>query len=158
MPPDASGRGAPRLHYASTVVFGIPKTETADLPVGAEMPHATPCLDCGAPTPFPKKGRCPQCQRERDRNDYYQSAEWRRIAAHAKRRGGGACAICGSTERTIAHHSQARREGGTDAVPNIVLLCGSGAVGMPWLSCHSQYEADKRTGKHTELRKLVESL
>lgn len=41
---------------------------------------------------------------------------------------------------------------------NFVILCGAGAVGMPWESCHSQYEADKRAGKDTELRRLVESL
>jgi HNH endonuclease len=121
------------------------------------MPHAVPCLDCNRPTDPGKKGRCPDCQRGRDRADYYQSAEWRRIAAAAKRRG-GACAICGSPERLIAHHSHARREGGPDKEDNIVLLCGAGAIGCEWLSCHSQYEADKRTGKDTPLRLLVEAL
>jgi len=121
------------------------------------VPHATVCLDCSKPTLNPKKGRCPECQRERDRNDYYQSPEWRRIAAAAKRRH-RECAICGSTQRLIAHHSHARREGGPDKEDNIVLLCGAGAIDCEWRSCHSQYEADKRTGKDTPLRQLVEAL
>jgi 5-methylcytosine-specific restriction endonuclease McrA len=122
------------------------------------MPHATPCLDCGQPAPSLKKGRCPNCQRERDRNDYYQSPEWRRIAREAKQRGGNECAICGATTRLIAHHVHARRDGGPDTKENTVLLCGAGAIGCEWQSCHNQYEADKRTGKDTPLRRLVEAL
>jgi hypothetical protein len=45
-----------------------------------------------------------------------------------------------------------------DVQENFLILCGAGAVGVPWESCHSQYEADKRNGKDTELRRLVESL
>lgn len=122
------------------------------------MPRAVSCLGCGRPTPHAVKGRCPECRRELDRNDFYQSPEWRRIARAAKADPDAACTICGSTKRLIAHHSHARREGGPDTKENIVLLCGEGAIGCDWQSCHSQYEADKRTGRDTELRRLVEAL
>lgn len=110
------------------------------------MPHATICLGCGRITGNAPKGRCPSCQRERDRNDFYQSPEWRQLAARAK---ADACDICAGSERLTAHHSHARRDGGPDKEDNIVTLCGS---------CHSQYEADKRAGKDTELRRLVDAL
>jgi hypothetical protein len=45
-----------------------------------------------------------------------------------------------------------------DVQENFLILCGAGAIGVPWESCHNQYEADKRAGKDTELRRLVDSL
>lgn len=123
------------------------------------MPRATLCLGCGATVSLTeiRKGRCPACRRRQNAQDFYQSPQWRRLARRAKRLH-GACAICGSTSRLTAHHAHARRKGGPDTEENIVLLCGADAVGMPWDSCHSQYEADKRTGKNTELRRLVDAL
>src|SRR4051794_17293174 len=114
------------------------------------MPHATLCLDCRRPAQC-VRGRCPDCTRARNQADYYQSPEWRRLRKAARARA-DECAICGSTTRLIAHHSRGRAEGGADDLQNVrVLLCGAEAIGKPWLSCHNQYEADKRTGKDTEL-------
>jgi HNH endonuclease len=112
------------------------------------MPLATICLDCGRPSTQIRKGRCPECARERDRNDPYQKRSWREIRKVSIKE---MCEIpgCGSTERLVGHHSIARREGGPDAKENIVTLCNPH---------HSQYEADKRTGKRTHLRALVEAL
>jgi 5-methylcytosine-specific restriction endonuclease McrA len=112
------------------------------------VPHALVCLDCGDVTTEPRKGCCPDCARARDRADPYQSPEWRAKAKALKKRL-RECAICGGTERLTAHHKQARKAGGPDEEANLMLLCGS---------CHSQYEADKRAGKDTELRRLVDSL
>jgi hypothetical protein len=122
------------------------------------MPRATLCLSCGRPFWPYKKGRCPECQSARDKADFYQSQEWKRIAKEARRRGGNECAVCGSRGRLIVHHKRARKEGGPDVQENFVLLCASGAIGMSWDSCHNAYEADKRTGKDTELRRIVEAL
>lgn len=122
------------------------------------MPRATLCLDCGRAYWPPKKGRCPDCQKAKDSADYYQSAKWRRIAREAKARAGYSCVICGSRVRLIAHHGKPRKEGGPDTQDNIFLLCGAGAIRQPWESCHSQYEADRRSGKNTQLRQLVEAL
>jgi 5-methylcytosine-specific restriction endonuclease McrA len=123
------------------------------------MPRAVLCLDCGRPYWPHRKGRCPECQAKVDRADYYQGDEWKRIRAEARRRGGDECAVCGARGvRLITHHKKPRKEGGADTQDNLLLLCGEGAVGMPWDSCHSQLEADRRLGKDTELRRLVEAL
>lgn len=121
------------------------------------MPRAVLCLGCGRPSTKVTKGRCPRCRLEKDRADPYQSPEWRRISKEARDRI-VECAICGSRKRLIVHHRHARKEGGADVQENFMGLCGEGAINMPWRSCHSQYEADKRTGKDTWLRRTVEAL
>lgn len=123
------------------------------------MPHAVRCLDCKR---LSSESPCPRCQRARNKaraaTSFYQTPEWRRIRAQAQRLNGRACAVCGSTERPTVHHREGRSEGGMDVQENFLMLCGAGAVGVPWRSCHAQYEADKRAGKDTELRRLVEGL
>lgn len=120
------------------------------------MTMAVICLDCGRPTTEAKRGRCPSCRRERRRKSHYQSPAWKRMAARARR--DGECAICGSRKRLVVHHKQARKEGGQDDESNFALLCGEGAIAQKWDSCHSQYEADKRLDKDTDLRRQVEAL
>lgn len=61
----------------------------------------------------------------------------------------GTCAICPSTYRFTVHHKVNREEGGPDTLDNLVGLCGKH---------HTQYEADRRAGKPTQLRRLVEAL
>jgi len=124
------------------------------------VPHAIQCIDCGALGP---ESPCPRCRRRRNKEraatSFYQSPEWRRLSAEARRLNGDACAICGSTQRPTTHHLKNRRtEEGRDEMSNFVILCGAGAIGVSWNSCHSQYEADKRAGKDTELRRRVEFL
>lgn len=123
------------------------------------MPHAVRCIDCGHPSP---ESPCSGCRRRRNQKraseSYYQTPEWKRKRAAARRRLGDSCAICGSTERPITHHRKGRAEGGEDVQGNFMILCGAGAIDQPWDSCHSQYEADKRAGTDTELRRLVEAL
>lgn len=123
------------------------------------MPIAVRCIDCGRPKP---ESPCADCKRKRNKarakKSFYQTPEWRRQRAQARRDQGDECIFCGSTERPVTHHKTGRKEGGKDVQSNFVILCGAGAIGVPWRSCHSQYEADKRAGRDTELRRFVEAL
>ena len=111
------------------------------------MPLTVPCLDCGCLIERPIRGRCLSCRKEQNSNDFYQTKKWRRQRRKVKAK---TCDICPSTERLTAHHSKPRSEGGSDAPENLkVTLCGKD---------HSQYEADKRAGKDTELVRLVDAL
>jgi len=103
-----------------------------------------PCIDCGQRT---QRSRCPVCQRTRDQASYYHTPQWRRLAKQATR--GQACTICGSADRVTAHHAHARKAGGPDALENLIPMC---------ISCHSQYEADKRKLQHTTLTQIVDAL
>lgn len=123
------------------------------------MPIAVRCIDCGRHKP---ESPCADCKRKRNRKraatSFYQTPEWRRQRAEARRTQGDECIFCGSTERPTTHHKDGRREGGRDVQSNYAILCGAGAIGVPWNSCHSQFEADKRAGRDTELRRFVEAL
>jgi hypothetical protein len=82
------------------------------------------------------------------KRSFYQSKDWKRMRRQAHQPG-DACAICESTERLTLHHKQGRRRGGLDVLENLIWLCGAH---------HSQYEADLRGNRDTELRRLVEAL
>lgn len=91
-----------------------------------------------------------QVDRDRNQRSPYVTREWRRLSQAVTARD-GRCQVpsCGSTSRLVAHHLENRREGGPDAMDNLVTLCAS---------CHSRYEADRRAGRRTALRRAVESL
>lgn len=55
-------------------------------------------------------------------------------------REGGRCRRCGQTGVTH-HHRKKRRHPGADAVPNIVMLCGSGTTGCHGLAHGSNTQA-----------------
>lgn len=100
-----------------------------------------PCLDCGRIT---SQSRCSDHSKT-----YYHSKEWKRLKRAAKRAMPAVCTVCDSTERVTLHHKQGRSEGGLDLLENLMWLCGV---------CHSQYEADKRQDRNTDLRRIVDSL
>lgn len=55
---------------------------------------------------------------------FYQSREWRALAAEIKRERGCKCERCGSKDRVIADHIIERKDGGADLDPaNVELLC-----------------------------------
>ena len=57
---------------------------------------------------------------------FYESREWRALAAQMKRKAGYVCARpgCGSSHRLIADHIVERKDGGADLDPlNIEVLC-----------------------------------
>lgn len=55
---------------------------------------------------------------------FYQSTEWRTLAAQVKRERGCFCQRCGSTDRVIADHVIERKDGGAPLdKSNIELLC-----------------------------------
>ena len=113
------------------------------------MPHSGPCIVCGHLHPT---SPCPVCKQKRDKRrnqaSPYQTPTWKRLAAQARWQQ-RSCAVCDSTHRLTAHHREARKEGGPDDLSNLLVLCGS---------CHSQYEADKRNGRDTPHRRLIEAL
>jgi 5-methylcytosine-specific restriction enzyme A len=66
---------------------------------------------------------------------FYESKEWRALAAQMKRKAGYMCK-CGSGRRLIADHIVERKDGGADLDPgNIEILCGD---------CHAKKTADAR--------------
>lgn len=93
--------------------------------------------------------RCRACRRKKAAESFYHSPEWKRLRRAKRGEGNAACAICESTERLTLHHRQGRRRGGLDVLENLIWLCGTH---------HSQYEADLRGQRDTELRRLVDAL
>lgn len=55
---------------------------------------------------------------------FYQTPEWRRLAARIKRERGPRCEVCGSGHRVIADHIVELSDGGAPLDPsNVQLLC-----------------------------------
>lgn len=116
------------------------------------MPHAIICRGCGhmapsspCPTCKPKMAKRPRA-RTRASSAFYQTPEWRRLRAQA-RKIYKECAICPSTKRLTMHHIIPRDEGGPDTIENLMPLCGKH---------HSQYEFDIKAGRQSTVRALVE--
>lgn len=106
------------------------------------------CLDCGAVTDGASRCATHRQRRDRQRNasSFYQTPGWRRLQRACIARD-GACQVTGSTRRLTAHHVIPRERGGPDELGNLVTLAGD---------VHSQYEADVRHGRNTELRREVD--
>jgi len=98
------------------------------------MAIATRCLDCGQRT---KGSRCPDCAARRDnwqgRRRIANGWQWATIRqqVHARDR---VCVRCGSHSRLQVHHRVPLRDGGSNELTNLLLLCHR---------CHVQ-EAGKR--------------
>lgn len=112
------------------------------------MSTATICLDCRTITPTGP--RCPACARKRNRNrdqaSPYKTRRWRQVSGRIRQQAGN-CTVCGSTHRLTVHHLQGRKA--DIGVGPFEVLCAN---------CHSQYEADKRAGRTTDLTRVVDSL
>jgi hypothetical protein len=50
-------------------------------------------------------------------------AAWQRTRAAVRRRDGNRCVVCGATSGLSVHHIVKAREGGSDAMDNLVTLC-----------------------------------
>jgi hypothetical protein len=100
-----------------------------------------PCLTCTTPTTNTGQ-RCNTCtpikNKQHNKNTaYYSSKEWRRLRDACKAEAHHQCCTCAGTQRLMAHHIIARKDGGVDALHNLACLC---------IKCHSKLEAgDKRT-------------
>lgn len=59
-------------------------------------------------------------------DQFYRSAEWRRLRKAALARDGGRCVVpgCGKPA-THVDHVMSRRKGGPDTLPNLRSLCGA---------------------------------
>lgn len=85
-----------------------------------------PCLDCGALT---TKTRCVPCQRakwreqSRVKNLKRPGAARTSLPDRVKRRDGGRCVVCGSTDRIQAHHVIPLAKGGLNDERNMLTLC-----------------------------------
>jgi len=112
------------------------------------MSTATLCLDCRTITPTGP--RCPACARRRnqarDKASPYKTRRWRQVSGRIRRQAGN-CTVCGSTHRLTVHHLEGRRAD-----------IGQGPFEVLCANCHSQYEADKRAGRATDLTRVVDSL
>lgn len=113
------------------------------------MPVVRPCLDCGALT---SGTRCSACSskrtRSKNRRSPYQTPAWRRIRKARRAAGQIACAVCGSRRYVAQHHVDNVAAGG-ELAGRTVGLCAS---------CHGRYEADRRVGRDTAHRRLVDAL
>jgi 5-methylcytosine-specific restriction protein A len=94
--------------------------------------YLTPCLEDGCPE-LVKKGRCPDHEREYQRNlnkrrevpnSRYTSAQWRLIRREVLERDGHRCRAEGCDARaTEVDHEVPVRLGGTDDMSNLFSLC-----------------------------------
>lgn len=110
------------------------------------------CVTCGRP--FPARPRVQHCSEHRApvaaARASYQTPEWRAARAEALADAGGRCEIAACQTcryRVAAHHVDPKAAGGSDL--RVVVLCGPH---------HSQYEADVRYGRDTDVRREVDSL
>jgi HNH endonuclease len=51
------------------------------------------------------------------------TGQWKRVRAAVRRRDGGRCVVCGSTDRLSVHHVVPARLGGGDGMDNLATLC-----------------------------------
>ena len=108
-------------------------TDTPSIPRPAQ-----PCITCGTPTTNPKQ-RCTthlkqHTQKHNQDHAYYHTKHWKQLAALAKQAAHHQCELCSTPAeqtRLMAHHRIARKNGGADALHNLVVLCHS---------CHSRIE------------------
>jgi 5-methylcytosine-specific restriction endonuclease McrA len=52
-------------------------------------------------------------------------SRWQSIRRQVRLRDGNACVVCGSRERLSVHHLVKARDGGRDALDNLVTLCAT---------------------------------
>lgn len=88
----------------------------------------------------------PKQQQSNNENRYYRTAVWQRLRKACIERDYNQCVVCTSQHRLTAHHIVARKQGGEDALHNLVTLCHS---------CHSKHEAGntnttKRIDRHVK--------
>jgi hypothetical protein len=105
------------------------------------VPVVVRCRGCGD---VGRTTLCGKCKAERSTaraarrgRTFYHSPEWRALSRACIERD-GACLVCGSRERMVAHHVENRNAGGADDLGNLITLCGSH---------HSKYEALLRAGQ-----------
>jgi hypothetical protein len=93
----------------------------------------TPCLTCGALT---TGSYCPRHRPDRRSRYRGKRHEQRAFRKRTLAKTGGACAVCGSTDRVVAHHPLPLARGGTHEQEGVPL-------------CHAHHQAVER-----ELRRV----
>ena len=87
------------------------------------MALITRCLNCGRRS---QGSRCPTCTRRRDdwqkRRKIRDGWTWGEIRARVHERD-GACVRCGSGRRLHVHHRIPLRDGGSNELSNLELVC-----------------------------------
>lgn len=97
------------------------------MPVRSKKPCSHP--GCGALVQ-PPDNRCPRHPylappKKRDEADrFYTRAPWREIRAKALAFYGEKCGKCGTLEDLVVHHVKERRDGGSDELSNLEVVCG----------------------------------
>lgn len=98
---------------------------------------------------YTERTYCTACQRDQRHAAGYHTTAWRQLAKATVSRDGHKCVVCSSTDRPTAHHHVPKRNGGPDALWNLLTLCHA---------CHNAVEAAIRQGRHTDLTRTVDGL